>query len=77
VSELFKRKFVTKPKVTVFTAILLPMLFRFWVYFSAFPPQMQTNRRSLMFTAIPLNISSAILWVAPPFKKIACFSATL
>jgi hypothetical protein len=61
----------------VFTAILLPMLFRFRVYISAFPPQKQKNRRSPTFTAIPLNISNAILRVAPPFKKIACFSATL
>jgi hypothetical protein len=55
----------------VFTAIPLRMLFRFWVYVSAFPSQKQKNRRSPMFTAIPFNISNAILRVAPPFKKIA------
>jgi hypothetical protein len=45
----------------------------FQIFGIPFPPQMQRNRRSPTFTAIPLNISNAILRVAPPFKKIARF----
>ena len=39
--------------------------FQIWVYFSAFPPQNQRNRRVTDVYTIPLKISNAILRVAP------------